>query len=176
MKTPPRAVSLCACFLAVVAGCETPGVYRDGTFEGPQVRYRVEPPSVGWKQVDFAQADIAFFNAQLEASLLVNSHCKGVQDSPLEALTQQLFFGMTERETLVEERITRSGREGLESTVMAKLDGVPRKLVSFVLKKDGCVYDVVLDTPPQSFAPALPAYQKLRDGIVIEPRKDHGDA
>ena len=163
--------SLALC--CVGASCSSAGTFRDGRFEDTSVRYRVAPPASGWEQVDLEQANIAWVNRGLGASLFVNSSCKGVQDSPLEALSQQLFFGMTDRELAVEERVMRSGREGLQTFASAKLDGVPRKLATLVLKKDGCVYDVVLDAAPEHFDAALPAFLRLRDGLDIEPRKDH---
>jgi hypothetical protein len=145
--------------------------FERGVYENDQVRYHVAAIDDGWRQVALEQGNVAYFNQGLEASLLVNSHCK-VKDASLEGLTQELFFGMTERAVLSEALMPASGREGLETVATAKLDGVERKLATFVVKKDGCVYDVVLDAPPASFDAALPSFRSVRDGLRIEPRKD----
>ena len=83
-------------------------------------------------------------------------------------------MGMTDREIVKQDAVQWSKREALESTATAKLDGVPRKLQLFVLKKDGCVYDIVLDSDPAQFDVALAAYRKVRDGFDVAGRADHG--
>mgnify|MGYP003352761573 CR=1 FL=1 len=52
------------------------------------------------------------------------------------------------------------------------LDGVPVEMETTVLKKDGCVYDVVYDAPPTHFDVGLPAFRRVRDGLVVGPRRD----
>ena len=44
--------------------------------------------------------------------------------------------------------ISLDGREALHTELTAKLDGVPMNFVVFVLKKNGCVYDFALISPP----------------------------
>jgi hypothetical protein len=104
----------------------------------------------------------------------VNSHCEGVKDAPLEALTGDLMMGMTEKEILSQNRLPWSRREALETIATAKLDGVPRKLGLFVLKKDNCVYDIVLDASPHTFDSAWKAYTRVRDGFDVDARRDRG--
>ena len=41
------------------------------------------------------------------------------------------------------------GREAMRSELVAKLDGVPKHYVVYVLKKDGCVYDFMRIAPDQ---------------------------
>jgi len=164
--------ALLAALVVVGGGCAT-ATFEHGRFEDAVVRYRIEEPKDGWVRIGFEQANVAFFHRGLNASLLVNSHCQGVADAPLEALSEQLLFGMTERVVVEEQRLMQSHREGLQRIVSAKLDGVQRSLATFVEKKDGCVYDLVLDAPPSSFDEALPAFVRAREGLRIEPRKDH---
>lgn len=143
-----------------------------GVYEDDHVRYRVSAPADGWRQVELETANAAWLNDEYGASLLVNSHCEGVQDAPLEALANHLLIGWTEREVLSERRLELSRREALEREVSAKLDGVPRRLMLLVLKKDGCVYDVVLSSSPESFPRARQAYDRVVGSLDIAPRRD----
>ena len=61
----------------------------------------------------------------------------------------------------------------LETMAIAKIDGVPRQRALFVLKKDGCVYDVVYDAAPLKFDEGLAAYRRVRDGLDVGARRDH---
>lgn len=159
--------------LAVAAACSTPeATMRDGHISGPRVAYDVGQPGAGWKEVTLPTANAAWHNPDLGAALLVNSHCDGVGDAPLEGLTSDLMMGMTEREILSQEKVPWSKREALHSVATGKLDGVPRKLEMFVLKKDGCVYDIVLDAAPERFEQARAAFERVRAGFDVDARPD----
>jgi hypothetical protein len=153
------------------AACTTPSV-SDGKFTDSHVEYALGQPGQGWDSIHLETANGAWHNDSLNASLLVNSHCSGVADSPLEGLTSDLMMGMTERNIESQKVIPWSKREAMETVATAKLDGVVRKLAMFVMKKDGCVYDIVLDADPAHFEAAQAAYAKVRDGFDVAPRRD----
>jgi hypothetical protein len=75
---------------------------------------------------------------------------------------------------LSQERVPSSKREAMHSIATGKLDGVPRKLELFVLKKDGCVYDIVLDASPQHFGSARVAFARVCDSFHVDARPDRG--
>ena len=155
------------CLTAV--SCASTGLH-DGEYRDAQVRYTLGAPGPGWAPLSVEDANAAWIQTDTQATLLVNAHCQGVDDAPLEALSRHLVFGMTERKVSHQERLMISRREALETELTAKLDGVPRKLKMLVLKKDGCVYDVVLASPPEAFQRALPAYRQVKAGLDIKPR------
>ena len=77
------------------------------------------------------------------------------------------MIGFTERELVEEERVPMDGREALRTQFNAKLDGVPRQILLQILKKDGCVYDFGLITPPgPSFDEALPDFDQVLAGFT----------
>jgi len=81
----------------------------------------------------------------------IGSRCGAMaEDVPLAALTAHLFIQFTEREPTSERLVPLGGREALRTAMTAKLDGVRRWFVTYVLKKDGCVYDFwhVAPKPP----------------------------
>jgi hypothetical protein len=158
--------------LLFLVGCPSAGVLKDGRFVDDKVQYKLGQPGTGWQQLEIEAANAAWHNPQLGAALLVNSHCEGVRDAPLEGLTDDLLIGMTEREIIDQQKLMISRREALETVATAKIDGVPRKLTIFVMKKDGCVYDIVLDAPQGTFEASRVAYARVRDGFDVEPRRD----
>ncbi len=159
----------------VVSACGTSqGALVDGTFKSDKVAYNVGPPGPGWAEVKLETANAAWHNPDMGAALMVNSHCEGVGDSPLEGLTNDLLMGMTEREILSQERVPWAKREALHSVATGKLDGVERKLEVFVLKKDGCVYDIVLDASPAHFDAARGAFARVREGFNVDARPNRG--
>jgi hypothetical protein len=87
-------------------------------------------------------------------------------DVPLKALTNHLLIGFTERKFQEQKLLSMAGRESLRTHLTAKLDGVPREMVFDVLKKDGCVYDFSVVTPPGSrFTRAFQDYLGLVAGF-----------
>jgi hypothetical protein len=163
-------VLLFATTLAVaISACGSPRL-ANGVYKDPDVHYRVGAPGAGWSEIVVDNANAAWFHDGAKASLMVSSHCKGVDDAPLEALTRHLTIGMTEVEILSETRTMLSRREALETEILAKLDGVPRRQVILVLKKDACVYDIVLDASPATFDTARAGYDAVKSGFTVESR------
>ncbi len=158
---------------SVVGGC-TGGAHTNNRFEDAHVSYTLGAPGEGWREVRLEGTNVVWHHADLAAGILVNSHCEGVGDSPLEGLTNELLMGTTEREVLSQVVKPFSGREALETIATAKLDGVLRKRAMFVLKKDGCVYDVVYDAAPDHFDAGLAAYNNVVAGLDVGPRRDRG--
>ncbi|MCP4502493.1 MAG: hypothetical protein GY822_21285 [Deltaproteobacteria bacterium] len=158
--------------LVVLSACQSGPPIQNGEFQDEQVHYKIATPGSTWEDISPGEADAAWINESLNAMLMVNSHCSGVDDAPLTALTRHLAFGMTEREWLSEDLVQLSGREALESVLVAKLDGVPRKFMFLVLKKDGCVYDVVLSAPPEDFQKARLGYDRMRKKFSVLERSD----
>jgi hypothetical protein len=122
-------------------------VYRG---DGLAFRFGQMPPA--WKRLDVSHALLAFRDESAEATVLVNARCgKDAEDVPLMALTQHLFMTFTEKEFLDQKVIPMDGREAMHSILRAKLDGVPKMFDAYVLKKDGCVYDFVAISRPDTF-------------------------
>jgi hypothetical protein len=153
--------------LGLFGACAPRGSLRaDGTFRREEISYKIEAPD-GWERMSVSGADLAWARKDLGASILVNSRCKGVDDAPLHVLTNHLLFGTTDREFVSQREVEVSRRAALESNVKARLDGVPRQLAILVMKKDGCVYDLVLDSSPERFAAALPAFEEVKGSFDV---------
>lgn len=112
-------------------------------------------------------ADLAYLNEANGSTLLVNSMCGDKSDAPLIALTYHLLIGMTEQNVIEQKSIPLSDREGLETTATAKLDGVTRQFQIMVLKKNYCIYDIVLTTSPENFKGDLKVYENVLRGFEV---------
>ncbi|MBI1949074.1 MAG: hypothetical protein HYS27_25525 [Deltaproteobacteria bacterium] len=167
-----RTLPLLALVLTLLstACCATGGELVNGSYHDAKVSYRLAEPGEGWRRLDLAAANVAWFNDALAASLMTNSHCEGVKDAPLTGLTEDLLIGLTDRVVVSQQTRPCSRREALETIVSGKLDGVDRKLALLVLKKDGCVYDIVLGAGPEHFDAALVAFARVRDGFDVDAR------
>ena len=128
-------------------GC-THGQLKGAIFEKGNLSYHVAKLDFEhWNQLKVSGNDLAFMSREGGFLLALNSTCKEHGDAPLEALTQHLLIGFTQREKLESQRIAVDGREGLVSRYVAKMDGVARELDLFVFKKDGCIFDISYIAP-----------------------------
>jgi hypothetical protein len=148
--------------LTACGGAQLEGdVYKSGplTFRVAQI-----PP--GWRPIQVSEAALAYRDDANEASILVNGRCGEKDgDAPLVALTNQLIMGTTERSVTREETIPLDAREALHTRMSAKLDGVPLGFDVWVMKKDGCVYDLVYIAPPERIEAGVGAFERFVRGF-----------
>ena len=147
-----RLSSLSAAVVLVSCGRPSPparfsgGVYTKGT-----ERFQVEAPTAPWQPIRSPAGDLAWEHPREHAVIAANATCEGHKDPPLTILLGDLLMGTGDRKVLMSERLAVSGREALHEVVALSLDGVPLVYDLYVLKKDGCVYDLSLVVPPRSY-------------------------
>jgi hypothetical protein len=163
---------LAAVLLTAAAGCSS-GL-QDNVYRGEGFAFRIAPPPETWKRVEVTHAALAYRDEGDEATVVVNGRC-GLdgEDVPLDALTQHLFLRFTEREILEQKVIPFDRREAMRTVLVAKLDGVPMKFDVWVLKKDGCVYDLDFMAPPARFARGAEEFERFVRGFATVP--SHAD-
>jgi hypothetical protein len=112
-------------------------VYSNG-----ELRFRVGPVPADWRAIEVDQALLAYRSDRDGQTIAVGGRCnKDGDDVPLASLTHHLFLHFTERSTISQRATELDGREALRTEITARLDGVSKHYVVYVLKKDGCVYD-----------------------------------
>jgi hypothetical protein len=126
--------------LLLAQGCGG-ATFKDGIYENDHARYRIGALGSGWQRMDVGSNDLAFYRDDM-GTISVNSTCTEYEDVPVSALVNHLLFDTTERRFLVEEDVTLDGRGARHVIVHAELDGVPIEIELFVMKKDGCVFDL----------------------------------
>jgi hypothetical protein len=130
-------------FLLCACGAGLKGEY----FVKDDVKYRVERPNASvWRRVGFAENDLAWVTERGHL-LAMNSTCRDHGDPSLEVLTQHMLMGFSDKQLLRRRTFMLDGRDALESSYAAKLDGVPTEITVVVLKKDGCVHDFTYVAP-----------------------------
>jgi hypothetical protein len=137
------------------------GVLRKGALT---VHLGPVPPS--WQRVQVEGADLAYRDQGREGSTLVDVRChQRDDDAPLSALTEHLIMGTTDREYQSQDVIPFDGREALHTLMRAKLDGVPMQYDIYVMKKDGCVYDLVYVAPPDHYTYGAADFERFARGL-----------
>jgi hypothetical protein len=154
-----------------VSGCAhaSPNFTDDVLTKG-DLRVQVGPVPSSWRRIDVDSADLAFRDDARQGSALFNIRCgQRDDDAPLSSLTEHLIMGTTERTFETEEVIPFDRREAMHSLMRAKLDGVPMQYDIYVMKKDGCLYDLVYVAPPDHFAEGAADFERFAQGLHSPP-------
>ena len=163
--TAPRAF-LAGAFIACVglltsAGCAGAS-FESGIYSDRFVTYRVGRLDSRWRRVQVEDNDLAFHRPHW-GTISVNSTCTDYEDVPATALLNHLLFETTDRQTSVDEVVALDGRGAKHVVMSADLDGVPLELELYILKKDGCVFDL-----SQIRSPAAPIATRAAFGEFVK--------
>lgn len=161
---------------AASAGCGHTQSFDDGVFRSGNVAVRVGPVPPGWRRIRVDGADLAYRDDARGGSTLFNVRCGRDDDAPLEVLTDHLIMGTTDREFDAQDTVPFDRREALHTLLRAKLDGVPMQYDIYVMKKDGCVYDLVYVAPPGRFAEGAADFEKFAVGLQTVPSGQTAEA
>jgi hypothetical protein len=125
----------------MLVGCASSG-FDGSVYHDEDVRFRVGPVPNSWRRLEVQDTRLAFRDDSANATVAVNGRC-GLDgdDVPLASLTQHLFLQFTEREQISQAKVSLDGREALRTEINAALDGVKKRYLVYVLKKNSCVYD-----------------------------------
>jgi hypothetical protein len=156
----------CATIVALGSGCGTSGTFRNGIYQDEYVRYRIGQPEGDWERVAVGDNDVAYHHRAL-GTVSVNSTCSDYEDVPEQALLNHLFFGTRERVFRKQEVVTLDGRGALHVLADVELDGVPISLEIYLLKKDGCVYDLSYISSRSAQSQGHPVFARVVAGFHV---------
>ncbi|MEM9693655.1 MAG: hypothetical protein AAGA56_13995 [Myxococcota bacterium] len=129
-----------------IAGCGAPTL-RGNVYRGEGYAYEFRPPDSPWRRMEASPA-LAYRHEELGATMMVHGRCgQDGDDVPLQALHNHLFLQFTDRDVHTQKAIPFDGRRALRTELTASLDGVPMRYDVLVLKKDGCVFDMLYLAP-----------------------------
>jgi len=154
-----------ALFLATA--CGGGGTLRDGTYRDGEAAYRLDPLPPDWKPISFADNDLAWTDGGGRV-ISVNAVCEGHGDPSLKVLTDHLLLGFEQRHVLEREELRLAGRGALRTRANASLDGVPVELEMTLVKKDGCVYDLIYTAPAGTFGVRAADYRRLVESFSTD--------
>jgi hypothetical protein len=132
-----------------------------------KVCYRVGALPEGWRMVHQEGAAVGYFSDAVGGVISANATCRDdAEGSPLTILTQQMLIGYSERNVESQVTVPLDAREALRSRVHVKLDGVPMTLDLYVMKRDGCIFDLSYAAPPDAFTRGEHAFHAFVDGFA----------
>jgi hypothetical protein len=133
--------------------------------------YEVGVLGPAWKAVTQDDGSAGYFNKAIGGVILSTASCRDdAEAAPLSSLTAHLLIGYTDRHERSSELVALSGREALRSVIDAKLDGVPIVLDLYVMKRNGCVFDLSYAAPPAGYDSGLADFQRFIAGFSQLPR------
>jgi hypothetical protein len=153
--------------LAWLGGCAHGEGLEGNVLHKGDLTLQLGPIPAGWSRVFVDGGDLAYRDEVHEASALLDVRCRREDDAPLEALTAHLIMGTTDRTIDKQEVVAFDGREALHTVLEAKLDGVAMRYDIYVLKKDGCVDDLVYVAPPDRFADGAAEFERFAEGLHV---------
>jgi hypothetical protein len=155
--------------LTMLGGCaHGGGNFADGRYTNRDLTYRLGELPSGWRVDDNKTADVAFVHREMSASIYVDNSCRRYTDAGLNTLANHLFYGFEDVDVLSQEYFELDGREALRRVARARLDGVLVELGVTVVKKNTCIFDLVLVAPRDRFDRAFEDYTALIDGFAVE--------
>jgi hypothetical protein len=159
------ALLLVALLLTAVPACGHGDSFEGGILHKGELAIHVGPVPAQWQRVRIAGADLAYRDEAREGSTMFDVRCGRSSDAPLTVLTEHLIMGTTARDFVSQETLPLDDREALHTLMRAKLDGVPMQYDIYVLKKDGCVYDLVYVAPPARFTAGSADFERFALGL-----------
>lgn len=143
------------------------GRYTNGRYSSKDLEYRVGDLPDGWRLGSRKPADVAFYLRKQGATIYIDNSCRRYTDASLDMLVNHLFYGFDDLEVLEQETYVLDDREALHRIVRARLDGVLVQLGVTVIKKNNCIFDLVLLAPREHFDDVYPAYEDFVDGFEV---------
>jgi hypothetical protein len=153
-----------------LAACSTTGAVQEGpsVFKMGGALFALGSPQGDWRLLKGERGVTYQSNLDPGTVITIDATCgTEVDDAPLDVLTNHLLFGLTERDFKFREIIPFDAREAQRSRLTAKLDGVLFELETIVLKKNGCVMDLMYAAPPQRFEAHHGDFRGVVDGFRL---------
>jgi hypothetical protein len=152
--------------LASLIGCRaTVGRVIGQQFVSPAYAFEVPLPGDEWRTVADEPSVLTLAHTQLAAGIVVSVTCDRERQVPLNILTRHLFFGFREMEVLHQESQALNGVPALHTVARARLDGREIQVNSYVVQRDGCVYDMVYFARPQDYSRGEPSFERMIVGF-----------
>jgi hypothetical protein len=165
MSAPQERLALLAAAVGLIS-CASAS-FDGRVFKNDDVAFRIGELPESWREIEVDGALLAFRDDSESSTVAVNGRC-GIDgdDVPLVALTHHLFLHFTDRHVESQTVSKLDGRDSLRTELLAQLDGVQRRFVIVVLKKDGCVYDFVWIAPPAATPDAEQSFDRFVGGFT----------
>jgi hypothetical protein len=157
-------------FFVLLVGCRTQQIIVSGTFTSPQKTYKVILPKEGWTHLRQGLGeDISMQNIGAGgATFAVISHRKKYGNLSLDILQSHLFIGFKHRKILGKQYVTLSGQRASHTILIGEVNGSSEiKISSYVVARNGWVYDLVYWAQPDHFDNVLDDFEGMVRSFVF---------
>jgi hypothetical protein len=155
----------CLALLSLTSCRATVGQVVGRQFVSPAYGFEVPLPGEEWQPVPDEPSVLTLTHPQLAAGITISVTCGQERDVSLNILTRHLFFGFKDMEVLQQESQAINGVPALETVARARLDAHEVQVHSYVVRRDGCVYDMVYFASPQDYARGEPSFARMMAGF-----------
>ncbi len=126
--------------------------------------YQLAPLSPDWTEARAANHSISYHHRN-GGTIVADASCGEGDDVPLDVLTNHLLFGIEDRHERPRVAFQLDGRGALRTKLDGTMDGVRVAFDLVVLKKDGCIFDLYLISPPDKLAAREPDFDRFVAGF-----------
>lgn len=134
-----------------------------------EATYRFGTPSNEWRPVreeDVGKGmQVAWIHPQTVAMIQLHAQCGEHGDSSLDQYVDHLRIDWTDWNIVEQEAGRLVGRDALRTLVDAELDGIARRNEVWVVKKNGCIFDLIYSAPPDDFTAGRADFQRVVEGF-----------
>lgn len=131
-----------------------------------EATFKFGDPGAGWNPVrNLKDIQVAWTNRDLGGVIELHAQCDDQGDSSLDQYTDHLRIDWTEWtvESQQEDRLV--DRAALHTVARAELDGIERLNEFWVVKKNGCLFDLRYSANPAHFDAGRPAFADVVAGF-----------
>jgi hypothetical protein len=134
-----------------------------------EATYCFTTPGDAWRPVreeDVGKGiQVAWIERETVSMIQIHAQCDEHGDSSLAQYTDHLRIDWTDWEIIEQEEGQLIGRAALRTLVDAELDGIARRNEVWVVKKNGCIFDLIYSAPPADFAAGRGDFQRVVQGF-----------
>jgi hypothetical protein len=169
--------------LAVSAGCAG---WRGDTYYAhrfpaklarKETSFRFGDPGPEWQAVrNLKDVQVAWTRREIGGAIEIHAQCDDQGDSSLDQYTDHLRIDWTSWEVESQEQARLLDRAALHTVVTAEIDGVPRRNELWVVKKNGCLFDLRYSASPARFEEGRAAFADVVEGLRFPIRDAAGQA
>ena len=135
-----------------------------------ETTYSFGLPGDAWRPVrELKGVQVMWIHADTKALIQVRAQCDEQGDSDLRQYTDHLRIDFTDWQVVLQEEETLIGRAALRTVVDAELDGVPKRLELWVVKRAGCLFDLHYVASRDQFSVGEADFAKVVDGLRYSP-------
>lgn len=125
----------------------------------------LEAPSAPWQEMHISSADRVWQSRKTGNTIALNSMCQKYTDVSLKKLQENILAGVENLKVRSEKTVMFKGREAERIVVDGTTDGIPITIDIFILKKNGCTYDLAYISRDKTFESERPDFDKFLGGF-----------